>query len=340
MKRKFIPNFCMNEAGGDGAAASTGGAPSKATTDTNSNAGASATAPTTAGGAAAASGEQNSASASVPITNAPADDKGAPDFKTQLGDFAKEPMFEGISDVQQLAKNFAETKRLVGQKLGIPADDATPEAKSAFYKALGVPDAPEGYALKAPDNLPENIKALYDGEMLTGFQKKAKELNLTPAQAKGLQEWNDGLMAETLKGLQDNISKSDTEFDALATKLFGDKKDDAMKNASAILLKHVPAELRADLEKSVPNSVLLAMASALSGELKDLTGEDKIISRDAGTSSSSANATQLRQEARELQKDPAYSSPFARGKEEHERLVTKVKGLYQQISELEKGKVA
>ena len=53
-----------------------------------------------------------------------------------------------------LAKAFVETKKLVGAKapaLVVPGEGATPEQVTAYRKATGVPDAPDGYQISWPE---------------------------------------------------------------------------------------------------------------------------------------------------------------------------------------------
>lgn len=98
--------------------------------------------------------------------------------------------------------------------------------------------------------------------------------------------------------------------------------------------KHVPAELKAGMD-TLSNTALLIVAAAIRGETMALTGEDKTISRDNGTSSDGKTVAQLRDEARQLQALPEYSSPFTpKGKNAHDEVVAKVKGIYDRIGKM------
>ncbi len=316
-----------------------GGAGVTVKAGTAGNAGAVATIPVTVGKAAEASQQSNSSAATVqnsmgqqadPATQAAA---GAQDFKTQLGEYGKDPAFEGFKDPQALAKAYKETKSLVGQKLGIPADDATPEAKNAFYKALGVPDKAEEYGLKAPENLPEAVAKFYSNEQLTEYQAKAKELNLTPAQAKGLQEWNDATMAKKIEQLQAQAGTSDKEFNTQAAKLYGseDNANKALSTARTMTEKYAPEWLRKELP-SMPNTALLAIAAVATGLSKEMTGEDMVING-GGTQAPMKSVAELHQDAKALMALPEYSSPFAKGLDIHEKSKKDVQAIYAQISQ-------
>lgn len=286
----------------------------------------------TAGDAAAASQESTSASASSPALGTKADTT-APDFKTSLGDFGKDPALADFKDAQTLAKSFLETKKLVGQKMGIPADDAAPEAKAVFYKALGVPDAAEGYGFKEPEGLPEALKGTYSPEHAKKWEGIFKEHNVPAKTALALREAFIKEVAEQTGKIAADTSRSDADFDKIATQIFGDKKEAALQSARTIIEKHVPPELRERLN-NLPNDALLATAAALSGQSKETTGEDKVIGQN-GETSASQTAEQLRTEGRALMAAPEFSDPFAKGKEAHEAAKLKVKALYERASQIE-----
>lgn len=268
--------------------------------------------------------------ASIPSigTEAP---KPANDFHSMLGDFAKDPAFKDFKDVGGLAKSYKETKSLVGQKLGIPADDATPEAKAAFYKALGVPDTVEGYGLKMPEGVPPEAAKFYSENLLAGFQKIAKEINLTPAQAQALQKWNDGVSMEQLKGMQADVTKSDEDFDAHATRVFGAEKSAKLEQANAMLSKYVSQETRDQLS-GAPNTVLMAVAEMAMGLGKEYNGkEDKAVN---GQGHGKAETqSDLQAKARALMADENYSNPF-KNKPEHDRINAEIKEIYAKIGKM------
>jgi hypothetical protein len=83
-----------------------------------------------------------------------------------------------------LAQSYVNLERSLGSRVEIPGENATPEQRSAFYAKLGVPDTHDGY--EAP-SAPEGVEL--DNEYFGAFRTKAKELNLTKAQAKGLADW-------------------------------------------------------------------------------------------------------------------------------------------------------
>lgn len=80
------------------------------------------------------------------------------------------------------------------QKLGaksnaviVPDDKATPEVMAEFRKALNIPDKPEGYGLKKPEQLPAGVE--WSEPNAKAFAEIAHKHNMTPAAVKALTEW-------------------------------------------------------------------------------------------------------------------------------------------------------
>src|SRR6478735_1658418 len=102
---------------------------------------------------------------------------GAFDFRTLIGDDGKfvagyqdklpenlkehGKHFSKYADPLQALQHTLNLQQLLGQKADavvIPGADAPKEAWAPVLKRLGVPDSPDGYGLKVPENLPEGVK--------------------------------------------------------------------------------------------------------------------------------------------------------------------------------------
>lgn len=77
----------------------------------------------------------------------------------------------------ELLKSYENQESLIGKKaegLRVPGEGATAEDWSAFNKALGVPETPDGYEYKVPENIPDELKDLFQpDEKLLGVMKDA-----------------------------------------------------------------------------------------------------------------------------------------------------------------------
>lgn len=84
-------------------------------------------------------------------------------------------------------------QQLVGKKADavfIPGEGATEQEIAEYRAKIGVPDTPEGYGIKTPNDLPEGVEV--DDEIMAEFAGVAHKLGLTPEQVNGLQQWEMG----------------------------------------------------------------------------------------------------------------------------------------------------
>ena len=124
-------------------------------------------------------------------------------------------------DFGALAKSLKDSKAAAMAKnegmIKLPGEDASDEDLAAFRSALGVPEAPEGYEITAPENLPEGVE--FDEELAGNFAQVAHGLNLPPAAVQKLVEWNleqeharavagQAEMQQLIQGEQDKLKQA------------------------------------------------------------------------------------------------------------------------------------
>lgn len=156
-------------------------------------------------------------------------DGGDDDWRASLPeDLRDDQSLKVFKDVGALAKGFVETKKLVGQQsLAVPGEGATEGEWNSFYKALGRPDAPEGYGLEMPaeEKVP---KGVYVSEGLhQGFVSLAHKVGLMPGQARVLQEGFMGLLGEEAATLE---ATDNAAFEKAETALKDEWVNDFEKN--------------------------------------------------------------------------------------------------------------
>ncbi len=117
------------------------------------------------------------------------------DWRTGLGELADHPSLKDYKDLGALAKSHVDLQRMLGEnRLKVPGEDAAEEDIAKFFNALGRPETPDGYELKAPDNLPEGMAV--PEAATAAFRAKAHELGLTAKQAQDLYDWSHSVGAE------------------------------------------------------------------------------------------------------------------------------------------------
>jgi hypothetical protein len=166
--------------------------------------------------------------------------------------------------------------------LRVPAPDAAPEEWEPVYKALGRPDAPEGYGLKAPDKLPDGVA--WDDAMASQFAGLAHRIGLSPAQVSALQEFQIGHVgtqsAAARAAMQQNIEAEE----AALRSTFGARLPAAAASAQKFAAEH-------GLDPAVFDPVsgefwgveALKLVSGMGAKIQKLSGEDR--SSNAGITS-------------------------------------------------------
>lgn len=103
-------------------------------------------------------------------------------------------------------------------------EDATDEDKNAFATKMGRPEAPEGYQIGKPDDLPEGVE--YNEELEGAYRKMAFDLGMPAKQAEGMYAWYNALVA---KSEGDRMIAEQEVLDKAVNTLKDEWKGDAYK---------------------------------------------------------------------------------------------------------------
>ncbi len=96
-----------------------------------------------------------------------------------------------IGTLPDLAKSYVETKRLIGTKLEMPGEGATPEAIANWRKTVGAPEKPEGYLGEAKSLRPESVpESLWNVEGEKKFLELAHKHHLPPVAVKEILQFH------------------------------------------------------------------------------------------------------------------------------------------------------
>lgn len=124
----------------------------------------------------------------------------ADDWRATLPDDLKAlPAAQKYATPADLLKGYVEAEKLIGRKgVAVPGENATAEEVAAYRTALGVPETPDAYGLKAPEGIPPEV---WSDDSAKAFASEAHKLGLTPQQAQGLAGWWAGAMAQQVASM-------------------------------------------------------------------------------------------------------------------------------------------
>jgi len=120
--------------------------------------------------------------------------------------FAADPDFADFKSLDDVLGEFKQLKGLHAnrEKNGLaelPGEESTPEQQAAFWEKVGKPKSAAEYDFKAPEDLPEGLD--YSDERAAAFAEMAHKHNLTKAQAQGLfNDFNQMVAGEFQTGAQ------------------------------------------------------------------------------------------------------------------------------------------
>lgn len=207
-----------------------------------------------------AAGEQVQAPWHESIYEAPG--KLANDWVSKLPDEIRKP----VSDSMAAAR--AKTEGM----LKIPGEADPPESWDAVWKALGRPDAPEGYGLKKPDAMPDGVE--WSDDLAGGFSAVAHRIGMPKGQAEQLIAWHTEQMGAQAKATRDWAAQQVAAEQKALTDAYGVQLADV-----AGLAQRAAAEAGIDpklMDPSAPNlpgvDAFRAVAS-LASKIQALTKE-------------------------------------------------------------------
>jgi hypothetical protein len=136
-------------------------------------------------------------------------------------DMRADESFHGFKTIGDLANAHKTSLSERDGLIRVPGEDATDEDRSAFNKAIGVPETPDGYELSPPEGLKEG---LYNKDIEASFRAKVHELGIPASKAAELNNWYYRMMGEgDAQMAQQEQAALDESVNTLKTEWPGDK---------------------------------------------------------------------------------------------------------------------
>lgn len=233
-------------------------------------------------------------------------------------DYKGAAYLESVKDIDGLFNQFHNLQKKLGERAeGLPGADAGEEEWNKLYNKLGRPEKPDAYEFEKLDGLE------YSDDQLSKVKDMFHKAGLNSKQAKMIQSEFDKMQLDMLQSSNQEREQADLEFENATTKLFGDRKDQALQGAKELLEKYTP-EGFGDKIANLDNNSLVAMASVLDGIRKEYMSEDSL-NRGGGAPITKGDS---REQAIKLMQSDAWKNPFHK---DHESVKQQVADLYRKV---------
>jgi len=235
-----------------------------------------------------------------------------------------------LKSTDDVWKMLDSAQSLVGKKIGVPTDTSTPEEISIFNKAFGVPDKAEDYEIEPT----EEMKKLYgegDSEVTAEFKKLLHKAGANTKQAEVLKEGYSGIISGMMKKIETQRAEADKAFDELVVATFGDKREEILADAKALITEHAPDGFKEKMGDLPPES--LVILAGVSKNIREKYIDEDELRSPGGGSGMSETATQT--EIQKIIGSEAFKNPMHAG---HAAAKTEFNRLAKVLDSIRRGK--
>ena len=217
---------------------------------------------------------------------------------------------KGIKSADDLWKMTDNSQSLIGKKtLGVPTEASTPEEIAAFNTAFGVPETADAYEIKEDENLIRlsGGSTELSNEVTKEFKTLLHKAGASTKQAEILREGYSGIIGKIMEKTNAEQVAQNTNFDEIAVKTFGDKKDETLDLARGLIKEHAPEGFD-DYLATLPNESLIVMAGVLKSIQEKYIDEDDL---PRGNSTTGLSEGALRAKIQEIISSKDFQNPLS-----------------------------
>ncbi len=216
-----------------------------------------------------------------------------------LADFASWKDRAPAPLVKFITANMTAARARTEGMIRVPGPEAAPEDWDPVYKALGRPDKPEGYGLGAPESLPDGVT--WDDHTAGEFATLAHRLGLSPAQVRGLQDFQVGHVGTQAAAAREAMQRHIENEQAALKSTFGERLPDVAAAAQRMARDHgLPPAIFDPVSGDFWGADALRLVSTMAEKLTRYGAEDR------GGGGGGSPATGGYTYARAVSTDPAH----------------------------------
>jgi hypothetical protein len=270
------------------------------------------------------------ASSAPPQGQAAAGTAPAQDWRSSLApDLRSDQTLAKYQGVDALAKAHIELQRTIGGRVKVPGENDAPEVVAQFRKALGVPEAPDGYQLTRPDGFPADR---WDAAGEAEFRKIAHAHGIPPKAAQEIMSAYAARQAATYKAIEDARAATVENL----RRDWGDKFDAQQALADQAIEAHARKAGFTDddfgrLAAAGLGEKFIRMMATLGTAAAPVTGPG------ANVGSGGLSPDGIRKRLSEIASHPKFFDGRFRNDPERKELVAEQSRLFEQLTSLQQG---
>lgn len=177
--------------------------------------------------------------------------RSADDWRGGIEDTKVREFADRFTTPADMAKSALDLRQKLSKAITVPGEDASDEDRAKFRKAVGVPDSPDGYEVKIPDNLPDDVKAAQQSEQARGRIDEFRKAMHDAGAPKGAAEAALGLffrfLGEDATALNGNNERARDAADAAIRKEWGRDYDGNNNAAQAAFREFADDKVNSEL---------------------------------------------------------------------------------------------
>jgi len=237
------------------------------------------------------------------------------------GELAQDATLQRFKTVPDLANSYLESRRMLGNAIIKPGENASDEDVAKYRTALGVPNTAAEYGLKhdAFENVP------LDEGMVTKFMEIGHANNFSPDQMNAVFQFYGSSLDERAKADVETINAEHAEVMAGLQKEWGAKFDENKAAIGAVSTKLFSEKTMQLFEDTRVGDSPEFMQDIL--KIAQSMGEDSIFGTTKGPAIAADTPMTLKQSAKDLQNSADYWK--------NEVKQAKVREIFEQISKLQ-----
>lgn len=154
----------------------------------------------------------------------------------------------GVENVNDLTGKYIETAGKLEHAIFKPGEDATADELKDYRTKMGIPEAPEGYEIKRPENLPEGLP--YDEALEASAKEVFHKAGMSGEAAQSVMDFYNNMVIEAYTQMETDAEQARVDTKAALEKDWGEEMKPNVQLAERVMEKFGSEDFKLRLEES------------------------------------------------------------------------------------------